>query len=134
MVVGASVEEVLFCLGHDGSKILWPSLGEPLQRKAFHIEELQYVAFDMHWCLVPYYPAVNYCPDKSGNYDALDFVNRFRLALLKFDGILLGNYVGRPNQHAVAWNVKEQRIYDPSNHYASIQDFVPESFHAAVRT
>lgn len=133
MVTQTTVESVFGYLGHDGSEILWPDLPEPLKRRAFHIEEMQYAAYHYGWCLVPYYLGVNYCPLPDSKVAEYDFRDKFKLALRNYDGILLGNYVGRSNQHAVAWNAKEQRIYDPSNHYAPLEAFDPESFHAARR-
>jgi len=44
MALDMSVENLLGELGHDGSKIIFPHLPEPMCRRAFHIQEFVHVA------------------------------------------------------------------------------------------
>src|SRR6218665_2619518 len=39
MAYDMTFKSIINRIGHDGSEILWPELGEPRQRKTFHLQE-----------------------------------------------------------------------------------------------
>lgn len=134
MVLDCSIEYLIEKLGHDGSEILWPSLPEPFRRRGHHIEELQYVAFDMGKSFVPFVPAFEYNPgaDEKLMFAKYLFNVAFDPILARYDGILVGHWTkGHP--HAVAWNAKERRLYDPEGSiYEYSSSFAIDCFHATV--
>lgn len=125
---------VLEAVGHDGSDIVWPDLPEPVRRRSFHIEELQYAAYYFGYHLVPFVAAVEHEPVPDSLSHIVDLRGKFQIALHKYDGVLLGNYVGSPNRHAVAWNAKEKLIYDPSGRITDIDGFSIWCFYATIRS
>lgn len=135
MVLGHSVERIVKLIGHDGSEILWPHLGEPERRTAFHIEEIQYAARSLGFAFICYVPAFMYQPIRGNLNSVVDvrkFDKQFPEVLLSMDGILLGQ--GKAGtDHAVAWNHKEGLIYDPNGTIYDAQGFVPEAFHGITR-
>jgi hypothetical protein len=131
MVLGVSLDEVLEAIGHDGSEILWPDLEEPIKRRAFHIEELQYAALRFNCFLAGYSPGFSWSPASMDV--AYSFKAQFEDVIRRSDGILVGQYIGRTNAHAVAWNAKEERIYDPNGQKVRLDTFTPDAFHAAHR-
>jgi hypothetical protein len=134
MVCNTTVEEIFKIIGHDGSEILWPELPEPIKRKSFHIEELQYVALKFNTVLADFWPGIGYIPNgTSVEPQVIDLFPQLQEVLKVYNGILLGKYVGR-GRHAVAWNAKEGMIYDPAGRLVKPGEasFEIDSFHAAI--
>lgn len=131
IVYDIPLEVVIERIGHDGSAILWPDLPEPLCRQGFIIEELQYVALTFKEVLVPFVPRIcfNSLGDPARPKCFLEFP-KFEDILKRYNGILTGEYVGSTAAHAVAWNAKEEVIYDPDGRLSKLQDFQPDGFHA----
>lgn len=134
MVIDVPMEIVCDMLGHDGSSILWPDLPEPLCRRGFHIEELQYVALSYESILVPYLPAFEYSPNGQGKPVEINLTRLFNEQLGRCNGILFGHSRGQQNGHAIAWQAKERRCYDPGGYITNLDNFVIESFYAHYRT
>lgn len=135
MVFNKPLADVIAKLGHDGSEILWPSLAEPVCRRAFHIEEIQYIAREYGFLLVPYSGRFGYNPsgDPDGYIQVYDFT-KWKEVAEKQSGILLGRYTNSPKYHAVAWDSKEGLIYDPCGPIVpGLNSFEVESFYAAFR-
>lgn len=135
MTLSVDLSELIDLIGHDGSEILWPDQPEPLKRRGFHIEELQYVAVSYGFLLVPFSPRLLYNPKGDPDIFVLDmdFTGKFKIALDSYDGILLGEYKTTKNAHAIAWCSMEGTVYDPSGHTSKLNDFEPECFYAAIR-
>lgn len=136
MVLEVTVEKLIEVVGHDGSEVLWPDQPEPLCRKGHHIEEMQYVAYQFGYSLVPFVAKFEYNPGAVEDmpFAQYDFSGRFQTVLNVYSGILLGNYP-RGNAHAVAWNATERCIYDPDG-FIFAEDrnnFQAEAFFARVR-
>lgn len=134
MLFDCSVETIFRAVGHDGSKVLWPELPEPQRRKAIHIEEIKYVAFSFGRVLADFVPGLLYSPSGDpSTADHIDLLPQLKGVMCNFDGILLGRFSGR-GSHAVAWNAKEQVVYDPAGRLVNNLDaFEIDSFHAAIR-
>ncbi len=133
MVLETDQVQLMSVVGHDGSMILWPDKPEPLNRKAFHIEELQYAALQFGVILATFVPEFEYAPGGFGYRHQYSFEEPFGKILALLNGILVGSYIGQVGHgHAVAWNASERLIYDPSGRRAQIDQFKPEAFHACI--
>lgn len=127
----AAFEQILKYLDHDGSEIAFPELPEPVKRKAFHIEEMQYLCSMLDFALVPYYPGLHRIAHDSLSMLTLDFQDKFNWTLLLNDGLLTGKINNQ--DHCVAWNAKERLIYDPAGRtYALDDSFAIDCFYAFV--
>ena len=131
------LDEILKLIGHDGSEILWPNLPEPLRRRGFHVEELQYVARRLGFFLVPYIAGVYYRPHHplaiNGDFKVIDLTLQYSEVMLQQDGILVGHYYNSPNNHAVAWDCTTGSLYDPEGYIVSSpESFRAEAFYAVV--
>lgn len=131
MVLDTSTEKVIELVGHDGSMILWPDQPEPLCRKGFHIEELQYVACKLGVILATFARDFEYAPNGFGYRHTYSFHADFDRITKLLNGILVGTYDGK-HAHAVAWNANEGLIYDPSGRRAPPDGFIAEAFHACI--
>jgi hypothetical protein len=92
---------------------------------------MQYAAFYHGFHLSPFIGHMYYGPFAALKEVEYNFSAKLEGVMNTFNGVVLGNYVNGP-KHAVAWNVKERRLYDPSGHYASPETFVIEAFHAVL--
>jgi len=136
MLLDCTVHDIIRMIGHDGSLILWHDLPEPLKRKSFQIEELQYVAYVFGYYLVGYVPIFGYRPIKADDSDYMetyDYVTLMNEIMDYHNGILLGKHVDGKSNHAVAWSHERQTIYDPNGTLYSRDKFKPETFYAFVR-
>lgn len=133
MVLDVSLDDVLKHISYDASEIVWPELQEPLCRRAYHIEHMQYVAREYKVALVPYVQEFGYRPQGQQFVDYYSCHKVLKEVLKAHDGMLLGNYVGSNNRHSVAWNAIERTIYDPAHRLAHLDEFRIESFYAAIR-
>ncbi len=114
IVLGEPVDNIIKQIGHDGSEIIRPELGEPQCRKGFHIQECIKVAlkYGIGVIHIDRYPSTivndtivdaEYC---YGN--DLDLIIEL---MEKYDGVLLGKSFNKP--HAVAWSYDKKLIIDP---------------------
>lgn len=143
MVLDISIDEVIRIVGHDGSRIQWHNQSEPSNRRSFHVQEMvklcliknhlavsiecsptiineAYTAFEELGRLIQseFYTQTELVLSYSEiNDQILELTDLNKVIIFQkleqFDGVLLGErFIGR--HHAVAWNHKEQMIYDPS--------------------
>jgi hypothetical protein len=117
MALDMPLADVLLGVGHDGSKIQWPDLPEPLCRRGFHPQELLYV------CLARGYAAtrLELIPALTPGYSsqALRVLSEdiawflFRSTIRHSRGVIEGMAVSNRRQcgHAVAYD--HGRIFDP---------------------
>lgn len=116
----------------EGWTIVWPSLPPPNCFRGFHVEELQYDLLSYGLCLVPYYPGISYDPNGLTAIE-IDLQLKYDKVMSIFDGLIIGlDAQGSP--HAVAWDHKEQLIYDPRGYTASRESIQSECFYACVRS
>lgn len=132
MVLDCRTGDLIDRLGHDGSQILWPTEPEPLCRRGFHIEEIQYLALRYGRLFAEFMPRLAYAPGEDRTPFWMQFDADWRNVLKITDGILLGTYFGSTNAHAVAWNAKDEVIHDPAGRRVPLDSFNAETFHACV--
>lgn len=113
MLLDIELNELLQKIGHDGSEILFPDLEEPIRRRSFCIEEIQYVTPSYGFVLVPYSGGISYQPT-STHIKEIYLVEQFTAVLEKRDGLLFGTPNGKSLNHVVAWSATEGLIYDPN--------------------
>ena len=100
-------------LGHDGSKIIFPRLAEPMCRRGFHSQELIHLAWNHGYCVTPFelFPAIQ--PFSSDYQPAtvqfIDNWHRFTRLIQTEMGVLEGK--GHRCRHAV--HFCRGMIYDP---------------------
>lgn len=133
MVFDETIDRLIELIGHDGSQIIWPQQDEPKRRAGHTHHEMQYVARRLGFFLADYKPCFGYAPPGESKLMTRSFFGQWVDVLAAHDGVLSGSYKGRTNNHAVAWSAKEGLIYDPTGHTASIDEFDPLYFHAAIR-
>ena len=134
MLLGLELDAMLCAVGHDGSEVMWPEMEEPIKRKAFHIEELEYAAFKLGWLLCHFSPGVSYSP--SGDPSVATTIHfPLKEVMQSHDGLMLGRYRLTGRSHAVAWSAKEGLIYDPAGRLVQWKDdlFNVEAFYTAIR-
>ncbi len=51
--MGVTVERMIELMGHDGSTIVWPHDPSPLNRRAFHIQEILYAVYKLNYSAMP---------------------------------------------------------------------------------
>lgn len=133
MVSGIRYEYLMDLIGHDGSEIIFPDLDEPVRRRSFHIEEIQYAALSCGFFLVPYVPLIHYALDKQ-EIKEFEFFKQFALVLEVTDGIMLGEPIHKTTGHAVAWSSSQGLIYDPNGtKYPGEGNFTIETFYGVKR-
>lgn len=123
IVLGISFEEILGKVGHDGSEITHAGLGEPRNRRGFHMQEMVKMCLQMGMSVTP----VDLWPQASpvllkGEEELLEPVrfntgmwNWFTYNLFTTEGVVeCRSMVG--NGHALAYQGKGQHaiIYDPA--------------------
>lgn len=135
MVTDIPIESLIRNIGHDGSEILWPEQKEPLNRRGFHIEEIQYALFKERWLLAPFTSSFGYNPggNTAIHIEVYDFSEKLKEVLNEYNGLLLGRYRGSTTPHAVAWNAFEKVIYDPGGCLSPYDSFAPDAFYAAFK-
>lgn len=133
MVLDKPIEMLIELVGHDGSEIIWPTQSEPKCRAGHTHHEMQYVARKLGFYFVDYKPGFIYIPPGETKPMIRQFNESWKEVLAVHDGVLSGTYEGRTNAHAVAWSAKEGLIYDPTGHFAKLEQFNPLYFHAAIR-
>lgn len=131
MVLDTDQDQLMSIVGHDGSMILWPEQPEPLCRKAFHIEEMQWAAAKLGAILATFTREFTYAPNGFGYRHTYTFNDEFARVTKLLNGILVGSYDGK-HAHAVAWNAAEGLIYDPSGRRTPPDGFLAEAFHACI--
>lgn len=110
MACNVSLNEFLYKIGHDGSDILWPDLGEPRQRRAFHLTECVHAAVTLGKRPVVLPFVAQATADGKRTYEIV-YETEVKHLMSKSDGVLLGAGHGGL-KHAVAW--KYGMVLDPS--------------------
>lgn len=130
MICKVPVKIFISKLGHDGSEILWPDLGEPRRRKSFHLQECLKVSAEVYYrffCQFDMNPVATADGKRTYTLDHTDFVNQM---MEEYDGILLGS--GQSNLHAVAW--MGDLVYDSNGEIYKLPSriFTPRTFLACT--
>ena len=124
MVMDVDLQDLIHHIGHDGSHIEWPEIGDdPWQRRSFHIQEILYVAhtvYNQHFTVLQPFPVAQ-CLKHGGNHTYhIDKQERFKQILHSFMGVLIGE------AHAVAWD--GYQILDPGGRIRKEDDFGIKEF------
>lgn len=135
MVLNCELDYIIRSLGHDGSMIVNPTAPEPLNRRAFHPQELQ----DFLWRHNYFWSEwqVNPALDIGDNLQPLRIYtdeerNKILSNLLSsHKAILVGDSPYNGYLHAVAWNRK--LIYDPNGMRYPIEEFPIKNFYIIGR-
>lgn len=124
MAVDISVKEFIRRIGHDGSKIAFPTQPEPTCRRGFHIQECIHVAHQSGYAVTPIELFPRHAPSLSVEPVTVLFgdeetnLERFAAIVNSGRGVITGH--GRHCCHAVAYN--RGTIYDPNG---SVYRFSP---------
>jgi hypothetical protein len=64
MVLNITYDELIKEIGHDGSKLMWPDLPDPMCRQSFHIQELILCCYRRGLAVIPFeiYPIAGPSP------------------------------------------------------------------------
>jgi len=113
MAMGVSVDELLEAVGHDGSKIIFPTLPEPACRQGFHVQEFIVVALQRGLAVTPVelFPVLASSDERQTHTILYPDNNwkRFADTLATSRGVIDGT--GFRFGHMVAYD--HGRIYDP---------------------
>lgn len=118
--LGCELEFLLDKVGHDGSRIVWPALGEPLRRRSFHIQEMVWVAHGMGVSVTPFEIAPAIAPPGARPLEVEPLGNFEALLLVPQRAVITG-VAPSGGRHAVAWDGRE--VYCPSGRRYAIEDF-----------
>ncbi len=127
MALDITLAEVLAGVGHDGSAIAWPQLDDPERRRAFHIQEMIFLAHRLGYSVTPFEVLPNLLPGCRGGLGLNTVIIEydFESVIRGSSGILTGE--GKWGyRHAVAWSGKE--VYDPNGTNYPIEEFAIETF------
>ena len=123
MALDTSLADVLLAVGHDGGKVLWPDLPEPMCRRGFHPQELIDVCLSRGFAVTRIELAPMITPIQRGKETLIYPWNmawvRFYNYIMISCGVIEG--IGHRCGHAVAYD--HGRIFDPDGiEYAYSQD------------
>jgi hypothetical protein len=115
-------------LGHDGSKIVFPELGDPERRRAFHVQEFILPCFSRGFALV----SVEACPvlgASGGNFFPIPLgEQRLVQFLYNYNGVVIGEIRGQ--MHACAWD--RDKCLDPAGYCHGLEELVIREFLALL--
>lgn len=101
-VLGLELEEMIEQIGHDGSEIVRPEMGEPMCRRGFHIQECIRVAYGMGKSVTPI--EIHPCSMVSGSKKVVQIepvLKLFEFVVRSEVGVITGN--GSRCGHAVSF-------------------------------
>lgn len=131
-VIGTNVKQLFEFLGHDGSEIIYPNKTYPWNVRNFHPQELIDVLEKLGWDVITIEGRPTYSPNdpllETEVFTDQQKNERIMYYLEKYDGVLTGFNVTK-KRHAVSWNKKEQKIYDPNGNKYSVILFEIERFY-----
>ncbi len=130
MVMDWTLEETLGYLGHDGLQVILENEPEPTCFRSFHPQEFVDLLLEDGYnvTMVELHPHLKH-GTKLVNHASFLGEDRFFKTLLYGNGVIFGavNGIG----HAVAWDSKTHKIYDPRGHiygWENCRDFKPRQF------
>lgn len=131
MVMDITIEEVFELLGHNGLDTIVNDIPEPACYRGFHPQEFVDLMLGEGYAMtmIELDPCLKHGPHVV-SHGALLGTDRFYESLAFGDGVIFGT-VGEGKGHAVAWNSKELKIYDPRGYtfpWNKDQDFHPRQF------
>lgn len=90
MAIGCPVENLIHSVGHDGSRIAWPDLKDPIRRRGFHIQELIAILYVLSYSVTPIEDYARIAPDASAWPCDIDNIFTFDHAINHARGVLTG--------------------------------------------
>lgn len=111
IILNKPATKIIEAIGHDGSEILWPELGEPECRKGFHIQECIKTALYHGWGVIHLDINPIVIKNEFNEYSYGDDTTFILGMLLSYSGVLLGKSFAK--SHAVAWDYETQLCLDP---------------------
>ncbi len=133
-VLNIDLSEILTKLKHDGSKILWPDLPEPMCRQSFHVQELILYSFIYHNYLTVTLDMIpESAPSVKDNLIESNKLFKHQRIIIElmseYDGVVTGK-THKGVGHALAWCSKENRSYDSGGYITDpFNDFNIETFY-----
>ncbi|MFW9874532.1 MAG: hypothetical protein ACFFG0_15610, partial [Candidatus Thorarchaeota archaeon] len=116
MVMDIPLAELKERIHHDAFEKIFPNAPEPMCYRGYHIQEIIDQAFLNGWHVMEIQTKPSLVCFADGNKDSEFFIpindNRIKVYLGNFSGIIGGILPGI-TAHAVAWDHKEKKIYDP---------------------
>ena len=128
-VLDIDISTLVEAIGHDGSEIMFPDLPEPLNRRAFNLQEIGFAL----WRLGFYFGHFDFIPlsilDTDHIYEVHydDVEKRFQDLMSRTVGVGCGRILNLDKTHAFAWN--GQKCYDPTGFVYPLSRFELYSFH-----
>ena len=113
MLTGIPIEELIEEIGHDGSKVIDPSIKVPANREAFIGCEMALALLNFGWAIVPIYAAPSNpdktlrtgWPDIEGLQDVLvDYCDKI---------VVIAQRREKEHEHAYAWDTRTSELIDP---------------------
>jgi hypothetical protein len=103
-------------IGHDGSEVIYPDLGEPYRRRAFLLDEVAVALLEHGWIVAKYETKPAFAVDQDHIYyhdytrDKLELISKLMTCSI---GVVAGilRTDKREINHAAAWDGKE--CFDP---------------------
>jgi hypothetical protein len=129
MALDIPVKEFLHRVGHDGSRIAFPTESEPACRRGFHVQECIDVAVRLGYGVTPIELFPRHAPSLTVPPITITFGNelsnerRFARFIDAGRGVITG--LSRNHGHAVAYERGD--IYDPAGHVYRYSLFTCES-------
>lgn len=123
MVLDIPVEEIILKIGHDGSRITYPTYPEPNCRLGFSPHELFTVCLELGYACTPIMKEYPLGIDDGVPVVRAPFI--MDELMRTYSGVLCG-LTPRENRHAVAWD--RSMIFDPAGIKYFKEDFDVEVF------
>jgi hypothetical protein len=128
MAFGATPQEMINFIGHDGMDIWWPNAVGEKRLRGFHHQEMVDYGFRNGHCVI----MVEAMPNLGWNGHHRVIMEgylqgRMNTYLQTFDGVLTSD------KHAVAWCHEEQKCYDPNGYIYGIDNFSVREFFITIK-
>lgn len=121
MALDCNLQYLLDKLGHDGSEVIWPNLSEPYRRRAFHIQEMIWLARGIGFSVTPFEARPTLQPPAAVSPYEVPPLGDFETLLITTHRAVITGQSPKGSRHAVAWN--GSKVYCPSGATYKIEEF-----------
>jgi len=104
------IQSFIHKIGHDGSDIVWPDLGEPMQRRSFHVQECVLALMRFGRVSTQIFTTSAQTPKSEVKPFITDYNALVAQMMLRFPGVIIGSVKGKNHAAACANGL----IYDPN--------------------